>query len=64
MNLYQFTLLFRVWICTCEDPTHTGDDVMCPKHGFGAAIVRGVTLFVISLVVVIVLFSMHLHIEW
>lgn len=59
MTFYKIALLFRVWICTCEDPTHTGDDVMCPRHGFGATVVRGFVLFILSLIVVAILFAVR-----
>ena len=52
--MYLFFMCFKVWICTGEDPIHC-DDTMCPKHGLGAAIVRIITLLIISALVMILI---------
>ncbi len=49
--MYHFILLFKVRICTCQDKP--GEDTMCPKHGLGAAMIRGIVLFVILTAVVL-----------
>ncbi len=48
--IYRIILSLKVWMCTCEEKM--GNDTMCPKHGFQAAMIRGLTIFVICVVVV------------